>query len=78
MSKWQPIETAPKDGTRILLWVRSGLAISGCWHKDPGRDDPYVREAAWSWWVTDEDVYMFYDGEEPLFWMPLELPEGNW
>ena len=28
MSTWQPIETAPKDGTRIDLWTKTWIAAS--------------------------------------------------
>lgn len=32
MAGWQAIETAPKDGTRILAW-RSGDIFIARWHK---------------------------------------------
>jgi hypothetical protein len=57
---WQPIETAPKDGTRILLWVLSQY-------------DP--REAVGRWdshgyWAIDyNDVPC-----DPTHWMPLPAP----
>lgn len=27
MSEWQPIETAPRDETELLLWVNGGCVV---------------------------------------------------
>lgn len=31
MSEWQPIETAPKEGALVLLWIEGGVEI-GFWN----------------------------------------------
>lgn len=62
MSEWQPIETAPKDGTRVLLF-RRGWAESvsvGWWG------------GLWETWnvaggITSEFVH-------PTHWMPIPEP----
>lgn len=80
-SPWQPIESAPKDGTEILVLIVSGGCV------------PIIRTAWWDdgncvgreatpdeigWWsyrhsVTQE---MLVDHEQPKYWMPLpQLPE---
>jgi hypothetical protein len=74
---WQPIETAPKDGTRILFWdAKREVAISGRWHDDPGRDDPNGFEPPWAWWCADDDLILWDGGREdvPSHWMPLTTP----
>lgn len=67
---WQLIETAPKDGTWVLLWC--DFAIVGRWSVKGNR----VRNN----WTDD------YHGVNPVFsvthWMPLPAPplqrmEGN-
>jgi hypothetical protein len=59
--QWRPIETAPKDGTAILLGHECA-AFSGWW------DDEYE-------WV-DGETSMFGDltSYEPTHWMPLPQP----
>lgn len=72
---WQPIETAPRDGTQILLcraWDAEGRAITGdSWGL-------HVQVAAW--WGDKEDgewiVYCSFPDEprlffEPTHWMPV-------
>ena len=66
MSEWQPIETAPKDGTDILLVVRYGNLNKtrlGAWRQQrPG-------EFAW----LQHHTFDHFAGEV-THWMPLPDP----
>ena len=61
---WQPIETAPKDGTRILAYC-----AGGDWQ------DVIYWEASWQgapFWCSDRTK------TDPTHWMPLpEPPKGD-
>lgn len=59
---WQPISTAPKDGTRILVWVKSS--------------PPHVADVAWKqdvWRETGRDYSGWLPGAVTK-WMPLNIP----
>lgn len=59
--KWQPIETAPKDGTEVLTFRQAKLMAVAIWFEEIGR-----------WCVTDG-----CDIVDVTHWMPLpEPPEG--
>ena len=71
-AKWQPIETAPRDGTRVMLgnaagvWVadwipvyRTGYRPDDPWHSALLNHD-HIRESA--------------RYEAPTHWMPLPPP----
>lgn len=60
---WQPIETAPKDGTEILLFE---LTFNGA---------PYMFTAKWDSEDADWKCIEFeaYD-HNPTYWMPLPEP----
>ena len=73
---WQPIETAPKDGTRILAWAyREG------WQQD----GPAQVVSAWHsgrWCImgaTGRDRHWpdVKDSCNPTHWMPLPPPPRN-
>lgn len=54
--QWQPMETAPKDGTEVLLKFPSGTKRTGCWAK---------RIDCWSVDMVIAPPSM------PIGWMPL-------
>lgn len=63
---WQPIETAPKDGTEIIVLVL-GHAVSAKWISDkPGYEG--------SGWLTLESREGFYHPDALRHWMPFTLP----
>lgn len=66
MSEWQPIETAPKDGTNILVFTPKGKARAGV-----------VCGIHCGWWTTLFDEWTTSDGDcemDPTHWMPLPEP----
>jgi hypothetical protein len=73
---WQPIETAPKDGSRILLWDDNlKIAVSGNWHVEPTMDNPSDGYTpVWAWWVSDWDILDMWEDSTPTHWMPLFEP----
>lgn len=62
MIDWQPIETAPKDGTIVLLWCVDdhcpATAVSGFWD-----------ETMW----LHRSIYAY---ASPTHWAPISPPEG--
>lgn len=86
MSKWQPIETAPKDGTNIDLWmVRreygttetfDGCRIANCWWgKRYYGDSDEERSDEWvnrtATWI---EPVLFGEAYLITHWMPLPEP----
>ena len=60
---WQPIETAPKDGTHILLWWGEQARL-GWW-----LDNSHTRTPWAGWKVPSLQVVPF--GCQPSHWMPM-------
>lgn len=55
---WQPIETAPKDGTKVLVYTEYGRTFVAAWWED--YDD----------WRYHYEGYV----TKPTHWMPLPEP----
>lgn len=69
---WEPIESAPKDGTRILVWDKFAQIVVAWWGPNGGyRED----EKEWCYGDShcDGDFSPSYYSElwAPRYWMPL-------
>ena len=80
MTEWQPIETAPKDGTGVLLcWAIDADGKPIDWRKSPKTSHVFVQVAAW--WEGDNAWIVYTDSVQepavhftPTHWMPLPPP----
>lgn len=73
MADWQPIETAPKDGTEVLLFTRSDVGPEKDYWESFG--DPHFSTV---------QIGAFEDGKwhqnvigGATHWMPLPSPPGE-
>ena len=70
---WQGIESAPKDGTTVILWVVTPYAPQGhmLWPCKVIHDD-------WCWEISDNAYidwdYQIIEDKEITHWMPLPTP----
>lgn len=69
MSEWKPIETAPKDGTEVLLLLEeSSRYYSGCVVS-------YFDGGEWRDPLHEDDAELSHSGcGKPTHWMPLPTP----
>ena len=72
-NKWQPMQTAPKDGSEVLLAVEQRAGMPGRYlvgHWMPGghciEDHPPI-DRGWYFWNGS----MFDEASKPTHWMPL-------
>lgn len=70
--RWRPIETAPKDGTSILLYYPDSGVIEGMWF------ERYENGNGGQWSVVSIDQHgcgcCADDSDQPTHWMPLPAP----
>lgn len=66
---WQPIETAPRDGSEIILHDR-GTVGTGFYSEAP---EARRAEAGW-FWEDDRGNLLIAKNADPTHWMPLPSP----
>ena len=80
--EWQSIDTAPKDGTKVLVYDQESAGLSGrpgigiaWWHSHRYHDkyrESWCPQESWCSQGCRDDVEIYH----PTHWMPLpEAPE---
>ena len=74
MSEWRPIETAPMDGTAILLALTQD-------HYSGGRVKEGFGDEFEDWYLANDSCGCCYgplsEGNPPSHWMPLPDPPAE-
>jgi hypothetical protein len=67
--QWQPIATAPKDGTEIVLWCEDGSLVRlACWRGGAWREWDLARSG------FDCMAWVILQSPPPTHWFKIEPP----
>lgn len=83
MDKWRDIETAPRDGTRVLLAMGDGDVRDGWWDGEVELvAHPTIDQMIWRGAWVDGEVHGSIWGlvkveYDPTHWQPLPSPPEN-
>lgn len=75
--EWRPIESAPKDGARILVWDPEAAALAA---SDPELKDAFEPRKIVKWFDTGDAGHMWVEMgshkriARPTYWQPLPPP----
>lgn len=75
MAEWQPIETAPRDGT--CIWIFGGILegeISRGWANDEGTKAYCSGGHGLPEWILPDTVGYQVVCHDPTHWMPIPAP----
>lgn len=70
MSEWQPIETAPRDGTDVDLWDQNGRQTECRWMIPQAKEYSRRFVAEWCYYHVEWGEWVELGGH-PTHWMPL-------
>lgn len=71
MSEWQPIETAPKDGTLIDAWAGNKRVVNIRWEpEDYAKGECWAEAFPASRGMAGSDCFPAYLRPQPTHWMP--------
>lgn len=73
LQAWQPIETAPRDGTKILVFTAIGDVEIGQWCTTEW-DRYELHDADRNLYTRRVDIHEFWNNNFPTHWMPLPEP----
>jgi hypothetical protein len=74
---WQPIETAPKDGTRVLIYVPYDDGDGEVYLASFGYDVGYGNGPSWQPEYAEVAMFNSPDDRQPTHWMPLPDPPAE-
>jgi hypothetical protein len=70
MSEWLPLETAPRDGSRLDVWTENGIRyIDVFWHQGPE-----FPQGAFVFY--DSHLRGYIDVDDATHWMLPPAPPG--
>jgi hypothetical protein len=70
---WRTIESAPKDGRRVLLYWEDYICIAR-WRDDAQFGHGNDPRPGWQIFDCEEDVWYAWATEKPTHWMPVPPP----
>lgn len=73
MSEWQPMETAPLDGTKVLLWIATGEHEVAEYVRTAY--EHFVKVEGTEFYRSEKAEHTYWNtSTTPLAWMPLPDP----